>query len=223
MKDDHNVMDCLREKLDHSTFGNIKDLSLTFCLSYRERCLVMTCALPCRHFVTELFKTRKDLTLLDLKNDIEEKRKPPNKMIFKKIEGDIKSRSVSFSLRSKLCELVVDNTVMEYMMANFADNLIPETGTLLPAWENVGHCHGYTIKNFTAIRNKFQSTNSRIDRLLSLICENDPSFPISKFIAKLKNIKRNDIAVEIEKWRDMKMVSTNSRPTVHLAIIFTYI
>ena len=206
MKDDYNVVNDVDEILNCSAFGNIKVLSLRFDLSYKERCLVMNSAVPSRRFVKDLFRTRKDLTLLDLKKDLEVYCEPPNRVIFKKIVKDIKSRSVSFSLSSTLGELASDSETMLYIMDNIADNLVPEEGTLLPTWKNIGCCHGYKVKQlctFTENKKKGEKTK----RLLSLISRNEQPLHVSTFIKKVRSMKRNDVAIVIEKWCKMKSVS----------------
>ena len=194
--------------LSCSAFGNIKDLSLRFDLSYKERCLVMNSAHPSRRFVSDLFQTRKDLSLLDLKNDLEKASKPPNKKIFKKIIKDIQDGSVSFSLSSNLGELALNSEAMSYIMENIADNLVPEEGTLLPTWEDIGGWHGYKVTQLSTFSQIIPSIrDKKISRLLSLISSNEQSLPISKFVEKVRHIKRNDVAMAIKELCQMKMVS----------------
>ena len=192
--------------LDHSFPGSIKDLILTFPLSYKERCIVMNSKLPSRAFFKNLLKTKVELPIRDLQIDLEKNSTFPNKIIFKKINKDLKEGVQSFSVDSKLGDFPKDSQVHLYIMENIADNLMPEEQTLLPTWKNIASHHGYSSQNILSFCN-VQSTVTKVERLLSLICEKEPSLPISLFIDKLILIERNDIVGKVEKWRDSKVVS----------------
>ena len=196
----------LNNKLSCWSFGGIKDLSLRCDLSYKDRCHVMNSKVPCRSFVEDLFRTKTNLSLCDLKNDIERLCKIPNKKIFKRIEEDIKNNLVTFSLDSKLYELAENPKIMLYIEDKIVDNLIPEEGTQLPTWKDVGSCHGYETSDLNSFCDNFQSTDSRTQRLLSLLCARKELLPISILIEKLKHMHRNDIVIVVEEWLHVKMV-----------------
>ena len=206
MKNDHEVLRDLDIKLKYSSFGSIKDLSLRFPLCYKKRCLVLNSAVPCCRFFRDLFKERKELSLADLKNDIEKRRKLPNKMVFKKIEEDIRNGLVSISLDSKFCDLKNDRNIMIYIKNSIAYNLIPDEGTLLPTWKDVASLHGYTIDELNGFCKQNQIRETAIQRLLSFTSAEEQSRPISEFIRKLELIKRNDMVIVVKKWLDTKTV-----------------
>ena len=208
IKDDYILMGILDARLDLSTFGNIKDLSLTFPLSFKERSNILNSTRPCRGFFRHLFKWRADLELSDLQFIVERSCKLPNKTIFKKINEDEIKGLLSFSFSSKLGELAKSPISMLYIEENIADNLAPEEGNLLPNWKDIGSCHGYKNSELEAICKKHQSTESRAQRLLSLLCKKEPLPSLSRFIQNCRDIKRNDIARVLEGWRDKKRVST---------------
>lgn len=210
MRSDHDVMTKLDRKLNFPKYGNVKDLSLRFRLCYKKRCLVFNSAIPCCRFFSDLFKEREELSLTDLRNDIESVKKGlnlPNKLVFKKIEEDIRNRMVSFSLKTKLCDLNNDRNSMIYLNKGIVYNLVPMEGTLLPTWKNVGSNHGYTEDELDSFCKLVQGEKTPTQRLLSLISAEEQSLPISAFIKKLKQIQRHDVVLIVEEWRDMKMAS----------------
>ena len=206
MQNDHEVMRELHIKLNYSSFGSIKDLSLRFPLCYKKRCSVLNSVDPCRSFFKDLFKERKELSLTDLQNDIEKGGKVPNRMVFKKIKEDISNGLVSMSLDSTFGDLNKDSKIKAYIENSIVYNLIPDEGTLLPTWKNVGSCHGYTIDELNGFYKQVRIGETAIQRLLSLISAEGQSLPISEFVRMLELINRNDLVIVVKKWLDTKMV-----------------
>ena len=199
-------MEELGSDLDRSLPGNIRDLTLRFPLSYKERCIVLNSPLPSRACFKNLLKSQTKLLIGDLQNDLE-KFKFPNKIIFKKINEDIQKESVSFSLKSKLGDITEDSQEVLYILDNIADNLVPEDHTLLPNWKNVASNHGYSSGNISSFCNVMKSSVNKTENLLSLICAKEPSLAISDFIEKLMLIGRDDIVRKVHMWCDSKVVS----------------
>ena len=206
LKDDYIVMEILDARLDLSAFGNIKDLSLNFPLSFQERSNILNSVLACREFFTHLFKWRPDVKLLDLQFDVEESSLLPNRTIFKKINEDIRDGIVSLSLSNTLGELATNDNKL-YVKENIVDNLAPEEGNLLPNWKHIGSLHGYRRSELMAISNKHYSTESKTAKLLSLLCEKESLPSLSSFIQNCRDIKRNDIAGLLVDWCN-RVVST---------------
>ena len=209
LKDDHNFVEKLDAYLDNSLPGNIRDLTLRYPLSYKERCIVLNSPLPSRACFKNLLKNKTDLLIGDLQNDLE-KFTFPNKIIFKKINEDIKNYSVSFSLESKLGDFTVDSQEMIYIWENIADNLVPEKCTLLPNWKNVASNHGYIQEEIDSFCNVIQSPERKTKKLLSMVCAKEPLLPISDFIEKLVLIGRDDIVRKVHMWCDKKVVSIST-------------
>ena len=208
LKDNHSVMGILDARLDSSAFGNIKDLSLNFPLSFKQRSNILTSKRPCRGFFRHLFKWKVNLMLSDLQTIDKRSLKLPNPKIFKRIIKDERKGLLSFSLSSKLGELANDRRSMLYIMKNIADNLAPEEGNLLQNWKDIGSCHGYKTSDLEAICKRHQSTESKTQRLLSLLCKKKPLPSLSRFIQNCRDIKRNDIARVLEGWLDKTRVSS---------------
>ena len=235
LKEDCKVMKLLETLSDCSAFGSIRDLTLTFSLTYKERSNILTSVLPCRGFFRHFFKWKSSdktgLKLSDIQYDIEESCTQPNKskckihgkkrskspstmmcrlpnrMIFRKVLKDVDNRRVSFTLSSSLGELKEDPESMKYITQNIVDNLSPEERTQLPTWKDVGYNHGYIASDFNDFYKVHKNEETAIERLLSTVCEKEPLLPISCFIERLTQIRRNDIARVLENWRDVKMVS----------------
>ena len=212
LKEDYILMRQLDDKLDLSAFGNVKDLSLSFPLSFKERSNILNSVLACRDFFRHLSKWKPDVKLLDLQFDVETFSLLPNRKngrIFKKINEDIRDGLVSLSLSSTLGKLAKNPISMLYIEENIADNLAPEEGNLLPNWKDIGSCHGYKNSELEAICKKHQSKESKTERLFSLLCNMEPPPSLSRFIQHCRAIKRNDIARVLEGWYDRTMVSTS--------------
>ena len=208
LQNDYKTVKDLDNKLSYCSFGGIKDLCLRCGLPYKERCSVLNSKLASRIFFKDLCRTKEELSFRDLKNDVE-KCKIPNKKIFKKIEEDMEDEQndlVTFSLDSKLYTLTEDPKIMQYIEDNIADNLIPEEGTLLPSWKDVGGNHGYRSPQFNIFCKNCPSTDTETERLLSLLCARKKLLPISIFIEKLKHMNRNDVVIMMKKWLRVTMV-----------------
>ena len=206
LQNDYKTVKDLDNKLSCCSFGGIKDLSLRCDLSYKDRCHVLTSKFPCRSFIEDLFCEKSELSLCDVKNDIEILCDIPNKKIFKRIEEDIKNKLVTFSLDSKLYELAENPEIMLYIEDKIADNLIPEEGTLLPTWKDIGSRHGYGTNQFNTFCENCQSTDRKTERLLSLLCARKELLSISILIEKLKHMNRNDVVIVLEEWLRVTMV-----------------
>jgi len=205
LQNDYKTVKDLDNKLSCCSFGGIKDLSLRCDLSYKDRCHVLTSKFPCRSFIEDLFCEKSELSLCDVKNDIEILCDIPNKKIFKRIEEDIKNKLVTFSLDSKLYELAENPEIMLYIEDKIADNLIPEEGTLLPTWKDIGSRHGYGTNQFNTFCENCQSTDRKTERLLSLLCARKELLSISILIEKLKHMNRNDVVIVLEEWLRVTM------------------
>ena len=200
-------MEILDARLDLSAFGNIKDLSLKFPLSFKERSSILNSVLACREFFTHLFKWRPDVKLLDLQFDVEESSLLPNRTIFKKINEDIRDGLVSLSLSNTLGELATNPPNKLYVEENIVDNLAQEEGNLLPNWKHIASLHGYRSSELMAIFNKHCSTESKTAKLLSLLCAKESLPSLSSFMRSCRDIKRNDIAGLLVDWCN-RVVST---------------
>ena len=200
-------MEILDARLDLSAFGNIKDLSLSFPLSFKERSKILNSVRACRDFFTHLFKWKPDVKLLDLQFNVEESSLLPNRTIFKKINEDIKDGSVSLSLSNTLGELATNPRNKLYVQENIVDNLAPEEGNLLPNWKHIASLHGYRSSELMAISNKNYSTEGKTKKLLTLLCANKSLPSLSSFMQNCRDIKRNDIAGLLVDWCN-RVVST---------------
>ena len=204
---DYNFMQELEKNVESSSFTNLKDLLLAFELSYEDRCKVLKSAAPCVAFFENLSKTEPKLSLLQLRKEIEEKARYPNKLIFKKIDEDLQKGKESFTLDSTLEELSAVPKDWFYILQNIAGNLIPEKETLLVSWENIAALHKYTaddIANFKRMaRNQDESP---FHNFLFFMCSSQPSLTVSEFVNKLRKIKREDAAGMVERWRKNYMV-----------------
>ena len=198
----------LEKNVESSSFSKLKDLLLAFELSYEDRCKVLNSATPCLAFFENLSKKEPELSLRDLRHDIEIKAMHPNKMIFKKIEEDIANSFVSFTLDSTLGELSAVPKNWFYILETIAGNLTPEKETLLISWESIASFHEYRIaeiNNFKIIAR--YRVESPFQKFLSFLCANQPSLTVSEFVKKLRKIKREGAAEMVEEWLENATVS----------------
>jgi len=193
--DNYNFLEELEKKLEYLSIGSIKDLILRFPLSYKERCSIMSNVLPSRAFFANLFRKRPTKQLSDLQGHLE-KRRMPNKMVFKNINEVSLTSSCTLGELEKYCG-------MQYVLDNIADNLIPEDGTLLPTWKNIASASGYSLQEINLFCKVHQNTEFKAKRLLTLLCSKSENLPA--FIQKLNDIGRNDIAQLVEDWRNTRM------------------
>ena len=205
---DYNFTQELEKNVESASLNNLKDLLLAFELSYEDRCKILKSAAPCVAFFENLSKKEPKLSLLQLKNEIEQIAENPNKLIFKKIDEDLQKGKESFTLNSTLEELSADPKNWFYILQNIAGNLIPERGTLLVSWENIASLHKYTrneITNFTRMAGN--EDESPFQKFLSFLCASQPSLTVSEFVKNLRKIKRKDAAEMVENWLENATVS----------------
>ena len=192
LKEDYNFVQELESKLEGASITNIKDLLFTFELSYEDRCKILKCTAPSMAFFENLSKTKPQLSLRGLKETIEQipaETIQPNMTIFRKIDEDIAKISVSFTLDSTLEELSAAPNDWLYILETIAGNLISESGTFLTSWENIASVHGYSTSEINNFRRANTDLEERpLQKFLFLLCARNPTFSVSLFVDKLRQI-----------------------------------
>ena len=215
LRNDHNFVLTLENELADDGLNTINTLLLAFELSCEDRCRVLRCATPCSAFLENLSTSQPQLSLQQLRDDIEMKSKElqnvpkkPNIAMFKKICEDIKNDFVSFTLTSTLGELSNDPKAWLYISNTFVANLVPQAGSLLISWDNIASKCGYTALDIANFRKVNTDTyKSPLQKILSLLCAREPSLPVLFFVKKLRQIKREDMAILVETWQGNSIVS----------------
>ena len=215
LQKDYNFVQCLEKAFEGTSIGNVKDFIFTFDLSYEDRCKILTCARASMAFMKNLSKTKPQMSLSNLRGIIEEKcgRMQPNMAIFKKVDDDIASGAVSFTLDSTLGDLSDVPQSWLYILETIGGNLVPETGTLLKSWKNIASACGYEtseIADFETSNAGSKGSESPMQKFLSIICTREPSFLISAFVEKLRTFGRNDIVQLVEQWQGKGLVNNMS-------------
>ena len=203
---DYNFVEKLENKLEGASISNIKELLFVFEFSYEERCKILSSSTACLAFFEHLSKCRPNLTLRDLRNDVENEyvcsHPISNMSIFMKIDEDIWNGFVSFKLDSTLGELSAVPNDWQYILERVAGELIPEKGTMRPSWENVASAHGYSTDDIHYFKRHSTEHDKRpLQKLLSLLCAREHAPTVSLFVEKLREIKRADVASMVEGWQ----------------------
>ena len=111
---------------------------ITELLSY-----IITDVPPCHAFLESLSISQPELSLQCLRHTIEHNCKHPNKAIFSKIEKDINSGLISYTLDAELGALIDNPEHWLHILTNLANNLLhTATAQLVPSWKNVACSHG---------------------------------------------------------------------------------
>ena len=200
LREDYNFFAYLESRLENSS---IKELLLELELSYEDHCKILTCATPSQAFFENLSKSRPSLSLRELRACVEDTipTAQPNMAIFTEIEEDIAKRHVSFTLDTTLGKLFKNAKDWIYVSERIAGNLVQEESTRLISWENVASSYGYRSCEIAAFQKKNRE-DGQLKKLFSLLCEKSPILSVSLFVKKLKQIKREDIAKEVEIWQN---------------------
>ena len=207
---DYNFVEKLENKLEGASVSNIKDLLSAFEFSFEEQCKILNPSTANLAFFEHLSKCRPNLTLRDLRNDVENEKisSHSNMSLFSKIDEDILKGSVSIKLDSTLGKLSEVPNDWQYILERVAGNLIPAKGMMLPSWENVASAHGYSTDDINDFKRQNKDHDeSPLQKVLSLLCAREHAPTVSLFVDKLRRIKREDVASMVEEWQSNRIVS----------------
>ena len=192
--------------LDNPRYEDIRKLCSKFGLSNGQVEYIMTEVPPCHAFFESLSISIPDLSLQGLRCTIEDKCKPPNKIIFTEIEEAISSKSISYCLDSELGVVVDGSKQWLHFLVTLANNLLPATPDQKPTWKTVASFHDYETKHIKAFESKNSVEESRPERFLSVLLAHDPLLPLSDFTKKLEEIGRMDASNLVKNWPNQTMV-----------------
>jgi len=201
--EDYSFMLELESKLEDTSTNNIKDLLLILELSYEDRCKILESATSSLAFFENLSKSKPHLSLRELKASIEKvtSKAQPNMTIFMKIEKDIANGLVCFTLDTTLEGLSNSPKDWLYVLETIAGNLNPKEGTLLKSWRDIAGDHGYKSSEILGFQRR-NKEESPIRKLFSLLSARTPSFTVCSLVEKLKQMRREDVAIMVEQWQD---------------------
>jgi len=121
--------------------------------------------------------------------------------IFMKIEKDIANGLVCFTLDTTLEGLSNSPKDWLYVLETIAGNLNPKEGTLLKSWRDIAGDHGYKSSEILGFQRR-NKEESPIRKLFSLLSARTPSFTVCSLVEKLKQMRREDVAIMVEQWQD---------------------
>ena len=188
-------------------YDDIRKLCFMFQLSKDQSTYIMTNVPPCHAFLESLSISQPELSLQSLRQTIEQNCEYPNTAIFSKIEEDINSGLISYSLDAELGALIDDPQHWLHVSTTLANGLLHIVPTQLqPSWQNVASSHGYIPKQINALEVTNQVEESRAERFLSVLCAHSPSLPLSVFTEKLEEIFRVHASNLVKQWSHEAMV-----------------
>ena len=186
---------------------DIRKLCFKFQLSNDQLNYIMTNVPPCHAFLESLSISQPELSLQSLRQTIEQNCEYPNTAIFSKMEEDINSGLISYSLDAELGALIDDPRHWLHVSTTLANGLlhiVPDQLQL--SWQNVASSHGYITEQIKTLEVKNQVEESTAERFLSVLCAHSPSLPLSDFTEKLEEICRVDASNLVKQWSHQAML-----------------
>ena len=222
VQENYNLVQRLESKLEDASINSFKDLLRAFDLPFEDRSKILKCATQSIAFFENLSKSRPQLKLLELKAFVEDTclDLKPNMTIFVKVEEDIASGTVQFTLNTTLGEISNNPKDWLYILEEVACKLVPEESNRLKSWENIACLCGYKASEISAFQRK-NTEDTPLRKPLSLLCAKDTSPTVSLFTDKLRQIGRDDVAKMVEEWLNglVVLAARDSIPAINHSIV----
>ena len=202
MNEDYNFINNeLKMLLDppHSN-GNWEQLAYKFGLSITEVSKMKYGGTAHRNFFVLLALRKPDITLKDLKNLFEGGIEHIcNKKIFRDIEKLEANKKPKFD--KKLSDMLDDGESFLFIQEHIADKLVNVGGFAL-SWENVASYYGFTNQEIRSIQQGGKADPvSPTCLLIESLAGNETEFMVATLIKYLEDMKRNDVARVVKRWR----------------------